>query len=296
MLKINNNELLAVFIGLFISYSSAVADTCSALLASGDTERAVEAGRKQADAAGWVCAGKGLGASARYPEALEALKKAESLASTPYERVLIAIATARTIRDSGDTEQAIAAYQQGFNLATQLKQKQGQRVNLNEMGQLFLAKNEANAALERFSKAYTYAANDNERAESNELIALAYRTLGDYTRAVEYQLKGVSLERRSGELGSYLYAALELADLRTLSKDFRAARKDVTEVLAMSRDAKSDYWIARSLLAQGKLEMAEGNVLAGKQSLQQSLKLAQQVDDADLVKAVSKAMNIFPSN
>lgn len=291
MFKIKKALLHSVFYSLSIFYSSAYADTCAALLASGKIESAIETGRKQADVSGWICAGRGLGTSNKYPEALEAFKKAESLATSPYERVLVAISKARLIRDSGDNEQAIAAYQQGFDLATQLKQRQGQLVNLNEMGQLFLSKNDAKAALEHFIKAYSYAANDNERAESNELVALAYRALGDYTHAVEYQLKGVSLERRSGELSSYLYAALELADLRTLNMDFRAARKDLDEVLVMARDVNSDYWIARALLVLGKLEIAQDNSEAGKQFLHQSLESAQKAGDTDLINVVTKALD-----
>lgn len=291
MLKINKIKLYVVSIGLLSTYSAAVsAESCNALLASGKLESAIEAGRKQADAEGWICVGRALGANEKYADALAAFKKAEGLATSPYEQVMIAISTARTIRDSGDTEQAIAAYQHGFTLSTQLKQRQGQLVNLNEMGQLLLTGNDAKAALERFIQAYSYAANDNERAESNELIALAYRALGDYTHAVEYQLKGVSLERRSGELGSYLYAALELADLRLLCKDYRAARKDAGEALTIAKDAQSDYWTARSLLVLGKLEIAEGDPLAGKNTLQQSLVLAQKVGNAELVKVVTKAM------
>lgn len=291
MLKLNKHQFPFVFIAVSCFSTCVVhAESCNALLSAGKLESAIDAGRKQADAEGWICAGRGLSASAKYPDALAAFKKAESLATSPYEQMLVAISAARTIRDSGDAEHAIAAYQRGFELATQLKQKQGQLVSLNEMGQLLLVRNNVKAALERFTQAYSYTANDNERAESNQLLASAYRQLGDYNHAIEHQLKGVLLERKSGDLGNFLYAELELADLRILSKDFQAAQKDVEDVLAKSREAQSDYWIARAQLYQGKLEIARGNSGAGKTILQQSLALASKVGDADLIQLINAAM------
>ncbi len=291
MLNFNKRKLPFVLIAFYyFSPCVAHAESCNALLAAGKLDSAIEAGRRQADAEGWLCAGRGLSASAKYPDALSAFKKAESLATSPYEQMLVAISTARAIRDSGDADLAIAAYQRGFDLATQLKQKQAQLVNLNEMGQLLLDKNDTKGALERFTQAYPYAANDNERAESNQLLASAYRQLGDYNHAIEHQLKGVLLEHKSGDLGDFLYAELELADLRMLSKDFQAAHKDIEDVLAKSREVQSDYWIARAQLYQGKLEIARGNPAAGRTYLQQSLALASKVGDADLIQMINNAM------
>lgn len=291
---INNfitNKLPIVLIGLLPSIPALVyADTCSTLLAAGKLENAVEAGRKQGDVNGIICAGRSLSAMSRHADALAIFKQAEAQVNSPYERCLLSLAIARTTRDSGQTDQAITLYQQSFEQASQLKQKQAQRTSLNEWGQILLTKADTKTALERFIKGYTYASNDNERAQSNELVASAYRQLGDYDHATEYQLKGALLEGRSGDLEDYLYAMLELADIRTLNKDFQAAQKDIEEVLSKSKAAESDYWIARSQLYLGRLEIARGNQGAAVDVLQSALTLAKKVGDTDLIALIIKEL------
>jgi tetratricopeptide (TPR) repeat protein len=114
--------------------------------------------------------------------------------------------------------------------------------------------------LESFLKAYTFAANDNERSESSQLIASAYKALNDMDRAIEYQLKSTILEKRSGEVENYVNAVLELAELRIANKELVAAEKNVKEVASITSNANSDYWSARTFYAVAKLEYAKGNV------------------------------------
>lgn len=288
-MKSHTKILYSCFLSALISSSVAQAESCAALLSTDHLESAVEAGRQQANTEGLVCAGRGLARMKRYQDAIAELHAAEKLAKSPYEQLLIAISIARTTRDAGDVDQAIILYQRGYALATELRQRQAQFVNLNEMGELFLMKHDAKSALDAFTRGYALAANDNERADSNQYLASAHRQAGDLNRAIEYQLKGSLLELRSGELNDYFYAMLELADLRTLNKDFQAAQKDVETVLVRAKDVQSDYWIARSLLYMGKLELARGHLAESRPVFEQAQMLAMKLGDLDLLKLITEA-------
>lgn len=291
IINIKLNKYYIVYIAFnTLSCAAASAEPCSALLASGKVESAVEAGRKQGNIEGLICAGRALSAQSHYQEAIIEIKKAESLAASPYEKMAVAIAYARTTRDSGEIEQAVALYKHGYDLAAQLKQRQAQFVMLKELGQILLTQKQPQTALERFTEAYFFAANDNERADSDQLIALAYKELGDLNHAVEYQLKSSMLQGRSGDLSDYFYATLELAELRILNKDFQGAQKNIESILMQSKEVQSDYWIARSILVQGKLELAKGDHSVANEHLNQALILAKKVGDAELIEMVASAL------
>lgn len=285
---INYSIVYIIFNLLFCTVASA--ESCSALLTSGKVENAIAAGRKQGNVEGLICAGRALAAQSRYQDAIVEIKKAETLAASPYEKMSVAISFARTARDSGEIDKAIALYRDGYDLATQLKLRQAQFVLLNELGQIFLTRKQSQSALEHFTKGYPLAANDNERADSDQLIASAYKQLGDLDHAVEYQLKSSMLQGQSGDLSDYFYATLELAELRILNKAFQAAQKNIDDIMTQSKEVQSDYWIARTYLVLGKLNLAKGNKAAASESFDHALTLAKKVGDAELIEMAANVL------
>lgn len=231
---------------------------------------------------GAVCRGHALVAQNKPAEALSAYAEAEKLATEPFEKMLAITFQARANRAAGKTELAISLFQKGFQAAKLANSAQGQWINLNERAELQLTINQAKQALEGFTLGYTFAGNANERAESDRLIASAYKKLGDYDHAIEYQLKSSVLERSNGDLNHYLLATLELASLRTLAKNYVQAQKNLDEALGQAKAANSEYWEARTLLYQARLEKAQDRDNQAQALLQQASTLAQKVGDADL--------------
>jgi tetratricopeptide (TPR) repeat protein len=296
-----NKIVLFSYISLFLLSSlvslSALAGSelesdksCETLLAAGDYAKAAEAGRQGKDFSSAMCLGKALNAQDKHDDAYQVFADAEKLATDGFRQVMAVIYQARAKRDAGQAEQAYGLYQHGYELATSNKIKQGQRVCLNEPGQMRLDAHDPKAALERFQQAYPFSSNDNERAESNELIASAYRQLLDYDHAIEHQLRATIQEQSSGELNHYLYATLELAAIRTESKDFSGAQKNIDEALQQSRSANSAYWEADSLLYQGRLEKAKGDTGKAKDLFNQAAALAAKVGEPSLIKEISQEL------
>ncbi|MCE9633517.1 MAG: hypothetical protein K8Q92_04955 [Methylophilales bacterium] len=231
---------------------------------------------------GAVCRGHALLAENKPTEALATYAEAEKLAAEPFEKMLAITFQGRANNAAGNIDLAIELFQKGAATAKLANSAQGQWVNLNEGSELLLAKNEAKRALEGFKSGYTFAANENERAESDRLIAAAYKQLGDYDHAIEYQLKSSVLERSNGDLNHYLLATLELAALRTTAKNFNQAQKNLDEAMNQAKAANSDYWQARTMLQQARLERAQERISQAQVLLQQASVLAQKVGDADL--------------
>ena len=283
-----NKYILLSLFSLYIP--AAQAETCEGLLGSENYAKAAEIGRTDKNFAGLMCLGKVLSAQNKHNDALQSFTDAENTAANGFEQVMAVIFQARANRDAGQTQQAYSQYQRGFELAVTHKIRQGQLVVLNEPGQMLLDAHDSKAALERFQKASPLAANDNERAEVDELMAAAYRQLADYDHAVEYQLRGTNLERRSGDLNHYLYATLELAAIRTEAKEYNAAQKNIEEALDQAKSANSSYWQAKTLLYQGRLEKAKGNANQAAVLFNQASTLAATVGEPSLIGDISQEL------
>lgn len=281
----NRLRFIYVFIGT-ISSLSAIGSPCNDALIAGKFDNAIHHAEKDNSFDGRLCAARALLAKGMPKDAFGYLEQAVKLSQTPYEKMLAATYQGRTSKALGDTPNAIRYFQQAAALAAEGGQKQAQWFNLNELGQIQLDGESVESALEAFLKAYTYAANDNERSESDQLISSAYKAKGDMDHAIEYQLKATLLEKRSGELASYVGAVLELADLRIANKDLVAAEKNIREVMGITSEAKSDYWNARAFYVLAKLEYAKGNAAAYKQARLDAKLYADKAGDEVLRKQV----------
>jgi tetratricopeptide (TPR) repeat protein len=261
--------------------------SCATALANGDYAKAAEAGRNPQGFTDTMCLGKALRAQGKYYEAAEVFTDAEKAAPGGFEHVMAVIYQARTQHDAGQAPQAMITYQRCLELATKENIRQGQLVCLNEPGQMLLDKHDPKAALARFEQASPLIANDNERAEWNELQAAAYRQLADYDHAIEYQLRATTEQRSSGDLNHYVNATLELAAIRTDAKDYSAAQRNIDEALDQARSAGSAYWEAKTLLYQGRLEKAKGNTSQAQTLFNKSSVLANKVGEPTLISDIA---------
>ncbi|HEY7986180.1 MAG TPA: hypothetical protein VIE17_04555 [Methylophilaceae bacterium] len=286
------NKIILLSI-LTLGTSAAWADSapsCQTALAAGNYAKAAEAGRNPQGFADTMCLGKALRGSGKYDEALPVFTDAEKTAPGSFEQVMAVIYQARTMRDAGQSQQAMSVYQRCMDIAVKEKSRQGQLVCLNEPGQMLLDQHDAKGAIERFKQAYPLNANNNEKANSNELLAAAYRQLGDYDHAIEHQVKATTEQRSDGTLSDFVNATLELAAIRTEAKDYNGAQRNIDEALDQSKTANSDYWEAKTLLYQGRLEKAKGNTAQAQTLFTQSSALANKVGEPTLINDIAQEL------
>lgn len=255
---------------------------CQQALNSGDFAAAAQAGMQAAGFEGAMCKGRALLAMHDASGAISAFGEAEKNAKEPLEQMLAITHLARADRLAGKTDEALDNYERSLKIAQKIEHKQGMMVNFNESGEVLKDKGETSKAIDRFKQAYTFAANNNERSECHQHIASGYTQLGDYDKAIEYQLKSVLLEESNGDADHYLNAKLELAAIETLAKDYPRAQKELSDSLKIAKDGGSPYWEARTLLYQGRLEKARGNADQAKATLKNALDISNKIGANDL--------------
>jgi tetratricopeptide (TPR) repeat protein len=285
----NARLLLLLLLPLFgvNAHAADNAQECEKALAAGNYADAAKSGYLAGGFTGSMCAGRALLASDDAAGAAAAFAAAEKSARDGFEQMLAITFLARASRDAGNADAALSHYERSLKIAEQIDAKQGIMVNLNESAQVLQNKGNPQQALERYQRAYQVAANDNERAETNRLIASAYRDLKDYDKAIEYQLKSMLAQQRSGDPDQFLEAKLELADIAVAAGDYSRAQKELEESLKISESAGSEYWRARTMLFQARLEAARGNAERAKQLRQDALALANKIGAKALAAQIS---------
>lgn len=269
-----------------VSFGANPVEVCQKALEARDFSTAAQTAGLQDRYEGAMCAGRAQQAIGEHTAAEVTFAKAEKLAYDPYGRMLAMTFLARSANSSGKPDEALSHYERSLKLARQIKALQGQWTNLNEMGQIYQEKKDFKAALERYKQAYSFASNDNERSESNQLIASAFHQSGDHDRAIEYQLKSVVLEERSGEANQYLNAKLQLALYAMDAKEYSRTDKELGDIVKVSKEVNSIYWQARATLYQSRMEKLRGNQDKANAVLKDATDLANQSGIASLIQEV----------
>lgn len=256
---------------------------CHAALQRADFASAIKLGREAGDYEGLLCSGKAQLASGDPTGATATFADLAKIADTPSRQLVAMVFRARAAKASNHAQEALDLYDRALTLARSLGQKQSILVTLNESGKILQASGNLQGALDRFREAYGYAANDNERAECNHLMAEAYSALGNHDKAIEHQLKSVMLEERSGDLEHYLAARMALAAISIQAKDFNRAQREIEESLPVAQVNDSPYWEARILLQAARLERVRGNMEQSKSRISRARGIAQQLGDLTLL-------------
>lgn len=241
-----------------LSQAGAMED-CQKAVEAGDFATAAQTAGAQNTFDGTMCAGRAQQALGENAGARSTFAKAEALAKDKFGSMLAMTFQARAARAVGDSDAALTHYNRSLKLAHEIKAPQGEWANLNEIGQIYQDKKDFTTALGRFKDAYPFASNDNERSESNQLIAAAYHLAGDHDHAIEYQLKSVILEERSGDANQYLNAKLLLAVYAMDGHEYSRANNELSAIIKVSKEVESVYWEARATWQQSRMEKLRGN-------------------------------------
>lgn len=242
------------------SQAGNVLEECQKALEAKDYATAAKTANQQNSYEGVMCAGRAQLAIGDHAAAEAAFASAEKLAADKYSSMLAMTFRARSAYSAGKPDEALAHYERSLKLASEINMQQGQWVSLNEMGQIYQERKDFKAAIALYKRASPVASNDNERSESNQLIAAAYHQSGDDDRAIEYQLKSTIMEERSGDANQYLNAKLKLAEYATYAKDYTRSNKEIDDVIKVAREVASVYWEARATLFLSRMEKLRGDL------------------------------------
>ncbi len=256
----------------FNAYAAALSDTaladkaqaCNTALNNGDMAAASKAVdevlRQQANHhEGLLCKGRVLGAQSNYQDALATLAQAVKSAQPGFEEIINHLLIGNLHKNNQQYSQAIASYEKSLNICEAEKNNKFKHINLNLIGESQALNGDLNVALSSYLAASKLANNDNERADSFERLGATYSALSQHDKAIEYQLKGVLMQKKAGSLDQFANASLEMGRIYTAAKDYANAEKTLTKLAQFSKDNGGAYYEAKSnyLLAQAKLQAGD---------------------------------------
>ncbi len=239
---------------------------------------------------GLLCKGRALGAQGKYNEALSALESAEKNTQPGFDEIISYIFIGNLHKDNNKNAEAIASYEKSLKVCELEKNEKFKRINLNLIAEAHTQNNDLNAALTNYLAGAKLAMNDNERADSYERLAATYSALGQHDQAIEYQLKGVLMQQKSGTLDQYADACLALGQIYGKAKDYANAEKTYAKLIQFSKENGGVYYEAKSSFALAQLKVANGDAVNAKSMMADALNLAKNIGESDLAAEIETSL------
>jgi tetratricopeptide (TPR) repeat protein len=238
-----------------------------------------------------LCKGRALGAAGQYQQAMEAMQAGEQRSVTPIDHMVALTLTGNVQRDAKHYDEALASYRKSLALAQAEHDQRFERINHNLIGETLAQTNQLDEALKSYITGGELAANDDERADNYARIAATYSSLGKYDKAIEYQIKTVLSEERSGDFNRYAYANLELARIHTVAADYANAEKVLNRIIARSKSQGAPFWEAKSYYYMALEKVANGQEAEAKTLLAQAQQISKKIGADALNKEVSQTLS-----
>jgi len=269
---------------------------CNEAMDNGDHIRALthaEAALKRnaKDREALLCQGRALSEAGRYDAALAAMENALQLSTAPMDRIVVLTLTGNVQRDAKRYDEALASYRQSLALAQSEQDKRFQRINHNLIGEILVATQQIEPGLQSYLAGAELAANDTERADNYGRIAQTYGSLGRYDEAVDYQIKAMLTEERSGDFNHYAYATLELGRLHTAAGNHAEAEKVLNRIIERSKAQEAPYWEARGYYYLALEKTANGHQAEARPLLAQAKQISERIGAEELGRDVAAAMD-----
>lgn len=308
-LKLIQVTLTIIVNTLFLLSLSANANTadvaeklgeCNAALSKGDLNKAVKSASellkldpKNHD--GLQCNGRALGAQGKYAEAVSALESSAANTADKFEQIISYLFLGNLHKDNNKNAEAIAAYEKSIKICEAEKNDKYKRISLNLMGEAQVQSKDYNAALAGYLAGNKLAMNDNERADSLERLAATYKALGQndrakYDLAIEYQLKGVNMQKKAGTLDQYANANLALGDIYIAAKDYANAEKTFVNLAKFSNEQGGAYFEAKADVGLAQSKIASGDAAAAKIYVEKAKTIAKDTKDKALEQEIEQAI------
>ena len=289
------NTLINLFIVLFLfSFNLQAAEvsdkvtTCTKTLEQGDFAKAetlaneiliADAGNRE----GLLCKGRALGAQGHYAEALTALEQSITQAKSGFDKTISYLLIGNLHKENRQYTQAIASYEKSMQIAMSEKNDKFMRINHNLIGESQAQNNDLNAALASYLAGNQLAANDNERADSDERLANTYSALRKHDMAIEYQVKALLMQRRSGTLDQIANASLEMGRIYLAAKEYANAERTYKKLVQFSQENGGAYYEVKANIGLAQSKAASGDKAAAKNILIDAQKMAQTLGAKDLL-------------
>ena len=307
----STNTLIKIFIILFfisfnlknIVHAESVSEksfACNAALDKGNISNAISVSDEilqlePNNRDGLLCKGRALGAQGKYDAALSALEMAAKQSKPGFEEIITYLLIGNLHKQNNKNAEAIASYDKSLKVSEAEKNDKFKLINHNLMGEAYAQNNDLNAALASYLVGYKLTKNDNERADSFERLGITYSTLGQHDLAIEYQLKGMLMQQKSGTLDQYADASLALGKVYANAKEYPQAEKTYNKLIRFAKDNGGAYYEAKASYGLAQVAAAKGDTSNAKAMMGDALKIAKNIGDAGLAAEIETSIKKLPN-
>jgi tetratricopeptide (TPR) repeat protein len=215
-----------------------------------------------------------------YDDAFNDFKLADKLAKNDIDHSMANLLEGITLKEANKLDEALLHLKN--SIARTQPNKTFRRLYLIEIGEILLLLAKYEDAANSFLDAYGLAANDDERAFNLDRIAFAYASMGNFTKAIEFELKANLAFERTGLLSEYADSGINLALYYLEVNDLLPAERTLLKFEKLARENGGMYYLAKALYAQSKYYKKKSNLELSKSKFDEANKIANDIGAEDL--------------
>lgn len=267
----------------------AALDACDTAVQKHQYAEAVKLAEQHAKQAEfWLCKGRAQSGLGDNVAAQQSFKQALNLKPDGLDLIAAHMLLGNAQLEAKVHAAALESYQQALKFSEQQNMRRYARVAHNLIGEAYFQMGQYADALKSFEVGEKLAFNDDERADSYLHEARTYQQMQQTEKAIEYQLKGVMMLRKSGTPDQYAEASLTLGQLFADKQDFVGADKTYQRLLAYAHDNGGEFYEAKTAILWAASKRAQGEPAAAQQLLQQASVIAAKLKDPELDALLAK--------
>ena len=274
-------QFLLILFGVCFSnyiYSKETNKSCDELLNNNQFEEALKTKKSEYKSA--FCHGQANLKLHHYDDAFNDFKLADKFAKNDIDHAMADLLEGITLKEANKLDEALS------HLKTTVSRPQisktFKRLYLVEIGEIFLLLTKYEDAANTFNEAYSFAANDDERAANLDRIAFAYASMKNFTKAIEFELKANLAFERTGLLSEYADSGINLASYYLEAGDLASTEKTLLKFERLARENGGMYYLAKALYVQSKFYKKKSNSELSKSKLDEANKIANDIGAEDL--------------
>ncbi|MSP87066.1 MAG: hypothetical protein EXR38_05040 [Methylotenera sp.] len=282
--------LISIVISLFINNvyaKNAETIACNQALEKGNIDAALVQANKalnahKNDKDALICQGRALAAKDDLNGALATFKLAEGRSSDAFDKTIATLLIGNTYKSLKQSDLAINSYQKTILNAQAAGNKAFERLGHNAMGDVYVTDQQLEQALEAYMLGRKLAANDNERGESCEKVALTYHNMNQHDLALEFQIKAYLLHDVVGTLDQYAHSSIELGRYYALVKNYVSAENTLNKIIKFAKEQGGSYFEAQASYVLAKVKVATRDIPAAKALIEHAKYIAKDTKDKAL--------------
>ncbi len=237
-----------------------------------------------------ICQGRALAAKDDLNGALTVFKEAAAQSANPFDKTIATLLIGNTYKMLKQYEPAITNYQQSILNAKAAKNVAFERIGYNAIGSVYAENKQLASALEAYMQASKLAANDNERGESYENIALTHHNMNQHDLALEYQIKAYLMLSSVGTLDQYAHSSIELGRYYALTENYVSAEKTLNKIIKFAKEQGGAYYEAQASYVLAKVKVATGDIPTAKNLIEHAKSIAKNTNDYALDEEINQEM------